>query len=60
MDIYPIHLRKKRIDYKNKNFLEGEALKINEGFERAFKELDYLKQHLNHMENKYKIKNEED
>jgi hypothetical protein len=59
MDIYPIHLRKKRIDYNKSSFNVEEMAKIKIGFEQLFKDLDHLKQHLNYMEKKYKTKDAE-
>ncbi|MFF2587620.1 hypothetical protein ACFVSS_06950 [Peribacillus butanolivorans] len=59
MEIYPIQLRKKRINYKQKPFLNEEVTKLNERFEGIFRDLESLKEHLIYMENKYKPKDED-
>ena len=59
MRIYPIHLRKKRIKYKEKSLLNEEIAKLNEKFEGLFRDMDKLKEHLIDMENKYKPKNKD-
>lgn len=59
MEIYPIHLRKKRADYAKSNILEEEMAKIPEGFEVLFKDLENLKQHLASMDKKYREKDAE-
>jgi hypothetical protein len=55
MEIYPIHLRKKRSNISEvKTVRNHKILQLNKQFENLFKDLDHLKQHLLLMEKKYK------
>jgi hypothetical protein len=58
MEIYPLHLRKKRGIYDEPSYLQREIKKLNEGYEKLFNDLDALKKHLEYMDNKYMKKDE--
>ncbi|BCC09777.1 TPA: hypothetical protein ACTZ2G_005400 [Bacillus cereus] len=59
MEIYPVHLRKLRSEQTKGSILEMESEKLKENLNVLFDDFYKLKKHLEYMENKYKIKGEE-
>lgn len=56
MEIYPIHLRKKRVEQMEKTTLEKSVVKLNEDIQSLVNDFDNLKQFLNHLDEKYKMR----